>query len=516
LAFPSRQRGGSRLARVVAVELGLTCVRAAEVETAGDAARLVRRGSAPLPADAWADPAASRDALAEAIRGALSAAGITPHRVVAALPRSVVTLKYARLPHATPEQVQGMVQFEAQQYIPFPMDEVVLDHLIVSEEGDELTTVMVVAARQSLVEQVLAAFEKAGVEVEQLTVSSLGLVGHAGGASQPVALLDFEPGEMELAVVSEGRLLFSRAARLPDSPAEHSLASEVARSFAAFQNEHRSLSVSRLLLAGSVGALSDAERALPGLVDVPVSRVDGFLDPGDAEALAYAVAAGLAADAARGESAGINLVPASRLERKAAVRRRTHGALAAAAVLAVLAFAGVSFSNTLAAQQREAAAARRENRRLEGARKALAKVKAEHDRAAKTFATVAGGLGRDLYIVDLIKAVSDGIPKNSSLHLTQLTIERGGQVAIHGTARTEAAATDLVLALQGSGAFRDVRLGYMGDAQTATLPTAGGAPAKKAEPVFTFIINCKPRGGSGPEAEERPSARRRAPVGDEA
>src|SRR5258708_3241694 len=107
-----------------------------------------------------------------------------------------------------------MVQNEAKQYIPFQIEEVVLDHQIVSDATDEMTTAMIVAAKRELVEGILLAFDSAGLEVTRLSVSSLGLGEHARGAVAPTALLDIAPGEMDMAIVADGKLLFSRSASL--------------------------------------------------------------------------------------------------------------------------------------------------------------------------------------------------------------------------------------------------------------------------------------------------------------
>jgi type IV pilus assembly protein PilM len=237
LAINSPPRKPSAGRRTVAVEIGFSTVKVVEIDGSANDVRLVKRGSAPITAGWWDNTVSARASIAQAIKSAMSAAGVSATQVVATLPRRLVTLKYARLPHAEPEQIHGMVQFEAQQYIPFQLEDVVLDHQIVSEPTDELTTVMIVAAKRDLVEGLLMAFDSAGLEVTRLSVSSLGLAEHARGAVAPIALLDVEPGEMDMAIVADGRLLFSRSASLTsamDNVVDSKvLAGEVARSFAA-------------------------------------------------------------------------------------------------------------------------------------------------------------------------------------------------------------------------------------------------------------------------------------------
>jgi Tfp pilus assembly PilM family ATPase/Tfp pilus assembly protein PilN len=518
LATRNAPRKAASSGRAVAIDIGPAAIRAVEVQVGGDDARILKRGSAPLPPGVWEDLAGQRDALALALRAALSAAGIAATEVAAALPRRLVTLKYARLPHGDAEQIAGMVLFEAQQYIPFPLDEVVLDHQIVSDETDEMTTVMIVAARRPLVEDLLAAFDKAGLEVVRLSVSALALAEHGQGSAVPMALLDVEAGEMDLAVVSAGRLLFSRAASLGGAALNDGggqrLAGEVARSLTAYQNEYHTLPVSKLLIAGAPNDLPILESSLGALLDVPIGRLNGKLLPSsDPDALAYATAAGLALESAGTGVSRINLIPASRTEKKVAAQKRVHGLMGLAAAVAALAVGGYFLQQSLEAGAKQHAEAVKQNDRLNLAKTVLQRTKGEHDTVAKTYNIVSFGMGRQKPMVDVVKAVSDAVPKNSGIHLTQLAFERGTNLALHGSARDESAATDLVLALQTSGAFRDVRLNYLGDSQAETIgmQTANSAAAKnKAPSSMSFLVTCRVIG-----AEPRPkvdTSRKPAPA----
>lgn len=257
MAVPSSARRQTATRRVVAIEIATSSVRAVEVELSAAGARALKHGEAALDPRLLDDAAANRVAIGQAIRSALGAAGIAANEVVVALPRRLVTVKLARLPHAEPEQIQGMVQFEAQQYVPFPLDEVVLGHEIVSDDGDEMSHVMIAAARRSLVEGILAACDAASLEVVRITVSSFGLAEHARGSVAPVALLGLDHDAMDLAVVVDGHMVFSRAAALPATADEdtqaRSLAMEIGRSLAAYQNENRSHPVSSVLVGGGAG-----------------------------------------------------------------------------------------------------------------------------------------------------------------------------------------------------------------------------------------------------------------------
>lgn len=482
--------------RVVAIDVGVRAVRAVEVDFSGQESRILKRGISAVPTGYWDNTLAGRDALSQAIKSAMSSGGITATQVVASLPRRFVTLKNARLPHAEPEHIRGMVQFEAQQYIPFPIEDVVLDHQVVSDETDEMTTVMIAAARRTLVEEFLSAFDKAGIEVTRLSVSSLALAEHGASSTLPLALIDVDAGEMDVAVVSAGRPLFTRAASLGEDGDidPQRLAAEIARSLSAYQNEFRAFPLSKVLVAAAPAALAQMEAALGSFLEVPVGRLNGhLLPPTDADALGYATAAGLAMEQNGAGISRVDLIPSSRVEKKAAARRKSN-AFAGVAVLAVILAVGAY----LVLQRFQAAAsdqalAVKENKKLAVASVAVDNIKSKHDKLVLNYQAVSAGLGRNIATVDLLKAVSDAVPKNGGVYLTQLTFDRNGTLAIHGNAKTETAATDLVLSLQGAGQFTNVSLNYLGDAQAEVNTGVIAAASNKPKPgaKMSFLVLCK-------------------------
>ena len=65
-----------------------------------------------------------------------------------------------------------------------------------------METVLLVAARRSLVNEILVIFDKAGLELRQLSASALALSEHARDVLEPTALIDIQPGSMDVAVVA--------------------------------------------------------------------------------------------------------------------------------------------------------------------------------------------------------------------------------------------------------------------------------------------------------------------------
>ncbi len=479
-------RSAATNAGCVAIDLGATAVRIVELEwgKGGDSlagSRVVRRGSAPLPAGVWNDLDTHRDAVIAAIQKAMSAAGISSRTVVACLPRRLVTVRYLRLPAAPPEQMQGMVAFEAQQYVLFPVDEVVLDHCIMTGAGgkgpldqEDLETVLLAAARRSVIANVMSIFDRAGLDLVQLSVSALALAEIVRNSIGPTAMIDLEPGEIDVAVVSDSQLLFTRASALDMTPTDEITAQrrkveEVFRSFTAYQNEFRGRQLTQVYLGGPdlTGPSSvELERALTEIIDVPVQPYSGPLVPGgDPDLRAYLTAIGTGLQTRDGSIAAINLVPHERAELKAQQSRgrQRNLALAAAAVLLLLAFSGTQrWLKTRSIEYNEQVKA---NEKLDTLNDALKKRQKAFDARDGLYKELNKELDKPHPSVDVLVALDSVLPQSGNLWITQFSFERNKLLTVRGEAKSASAPVDLVLALQRSHAFRNVQLSYIGDAQ---------------------------------------------------
>jgi Tfp pilus assembly protein PilN len=291
--------------------------------------------------------------------------------------------------------------------------------------------------------------------------------------------------------------LFTRATALdlegisPDV-AQRKLDEEVARSFTAYQNEYRSKIIGHVFLSGSSATVKDAgrlERSLSSILEMPVSRLHNrLIAANDPDLIGYATASGLALQTQSSALAPISLVPDERAERQArqATRLKQQVSIlgAAAVLIGALWQANAMVKNNAAEAVRTKAA----NDKLKSSKTILATVQKKHDMLASLNSELEKGLDRKHGAVDVVTALHAALPDSADLWLTQLSYVHGGLLTLRGEARNSTAPTELVIALQGSGAFRDVKLVYMGDAQetnlVATAPKTDDT--KSASPLPNF------------------------------
>ena len=100
-----------------------------------------------------------------ALRSALEEGGFTTTRTAVCVSGQAAFMRFVKLPPVTEEEsrVRQIVEYEARQNVPFPMDEVIWDYQLIGGEDDELE-VMFVVIKNDIVEGVIEAVNNVGLK----------------------------------------------------------------------------------------------------------------------------------------------------------------------------------------------------------------------------------------------------------------------------------------------------------------------------------------------------------------
>ena len=135
-----------------------------------------------------------------------------------------VIVRTIDMPDLSEEELLSAIQFQAQEYIPIPVDEVVLDSQIIGRrvgpDGSAHQQVLLVAAQKTMIMNLLSAVRKAGLKVLGIDVASLALLRalvpdspflpQAGAGAVCHGLVDISSSVSTLAVAMDGVLKFTR------------------------------------------------------------------------------------------------------------------------------------------------------------------------------------------------------------------------------------------------------------------------------------------------------------------
>src|SRR5260221_12236073 len=111
----------------------------------------------------------------KALQEMMSEKGVKARNVNVCAPGFHVFSKFVKLPPVDAGKVTQIIQYEAQQNVPFPLEEVVWDYQILgSTPGGELE-VLLVAIKADIVEGLFRVTEAAGLHLQLTDVSPAGL-----------------------------------------------------------------------------------------------------------------------------------------------------------------------------------------------------------------------------------------------------------------------------------------------------------------------------------------------------
>ncbi len=209
---------------LIGVDISSSALKLVELsETGKGAYRLERYAVEPLPKDVVTDGnIANLDQVADALRRAHKRLGSRNRHVALALPAAMVITKKIIVPTGqTEEELELQVETEANQYIPFALDEVNLDFQILGpapNNADEVE-VLIAASRKEKVEDRVAIAEAAGLKPRVMDVESYATEEAfqmiapslpANGRDQNIALIDIGAHVMHFYVLRNNQILFSR------------------------------------------------------------------------------------------------------------------------------------------------------------------------------------------------------------------------------------------------------------------------------------------------------------------
>jgi Tfp pilus assembly PilM family ATPase/Tfp pilus assembly protein PilN len=426
---------------------------------------------------------------------------------------SAVTLEHAAvrtlsLPATAEENLERVITLEAETVLPLPAEELALSHHVLGMTEQSRLEVLVAAARQSVVQDVLARVNCAPWVAATVTVTPVALF-NAVHQVQPlgketVAVLRVEERGSELVLMDRTRILMAQslpigcgavAALAPHavpvgagvqeeggvgvlSPDEHPwitpLSQQVRYALQALSYE-RGLSIERLYVCGKGAGRAGAEWHLGERLGLPVHP----LAPAEAGANGgvFAVAFGCAVQAAGAAPVALNLTPARvAVAREIEARRQTQfswGALAGSAVLA----AALVFGAAVYSKKQQLAQINERSKGLEGvvppqasvppakldaAIKAIDQVATVRVPAAKALSTLSRHLPEGTWLAELAYNAQTG------------SVVRGYSTDPSGAQRAQ-------VALLRQRLFDEVTLDYLAEERIGNVP------------VWSFQLNCRLR-----------------------
>ncbi len=374
------------VATIWGIDLGRCALKAIKLRAADDKVEILAYDHIEH-AKILSQPDADRNELIRsALEKFLSRNDISKDEVVVSVPGQHTLARFTKLPPVAPKRIPDIVRYEADQQIPFDMDEVIWDYQTFQQPDSPDLEVGIFAMKRELLREHLLHFEQAAIEPIAVQAGPLAVYNAAEFdgilGEETTILLDIGAENTDLiiatpetfwtrtvpiggnsfseALVKSFKLSFTKAENLKRNadtskyarqifqamrPIFADLVQELQRSIGFYSSTHRDTKVEKVVCVGNAFKLPGLQKYLQQNLGLPVERPEswkkavltGVANEGEfrEQLLSFGVAYGLALQGLELSKATSNLLPTEIA--KQAVWRKKRPAFAAAAACLVLA-----------------------------------------------------------------------------------------------------------------------------------------------------------------------------------
>jgi len=194
------------------LDIGSHNIKAVQLKKTQGKYLLVALGSAPSTSKGLLSEAESDlVTLSEIIKKLHQEIKIKTKNVVTALPQDQVFTRVITTPPLSEEELESALKWEAEQYVPFPIEEVSLTYEVlgkIKEDKEEKMEVLLAAAHNNLIEKTLKVLKIAGLNPVSLEMEIMAVSRSLVPPDSPsVLVIDLGAKATDLAVVENNKLV---------------------------------------------------------------------------------------------------------------------------------------------------------------------------------------------------------------------------------------------------------------------------------------------------------------------
>jgi type IV pilus assembly protein PilM len=312
---------------VLGVDISTAAIKLLELSKVGARYRVESYGVAPLPQDAVIDKnIANIDVIADALKIALKQSGSKLRQASVAVAGSSVMTKIIPMPAGMPDdEMEEQIMIEADQYVPYSLDEVNFDFEVLgeNENNSDLVNVLLAASRKDVVQDRVEALAKAGLKAKIVDVEAFAMENAFALLidqlpetleGQTVAIVDVGATMTTLNVLYNSHTVYTREQSfggkqlteeiqrrygltyeeagmakklggLPDNyivdvldPFKRAMVQQVQRSIQFFVSSTANRRIDSLILAGGCASITGIDKLAQQAINVPVVIANPFIN----------------------------------------------------------------------------------------------------------------------------------------------------------------------------------------------------------------------------------------------
>ncbi len=235
----------------IGLDIGTNLFRAVQLTPGSDKPVLQKYGSIKVPVGAVVEgEIVDVEAAAYALSHLWRSAGFGSAKdVTIGVASQRVVVRLVTLPYMDQAELSGAIQFQAQDFIPIPVEDAIIDAQIIREvlgvNEERMMEVLLVAAQRDMISNTVAAVEQAGLRPQIIDLSTFAFVrslipegqftlpdaDEEGEGGSAVGLINISAGLTNIVVVEEGTPRFARVTPLAGNDLTQSMADSLGLTF---------------------------------------------------------------------------------------------------------------------------------------------------------------------------------------------------------------------------------------------------------------------------------------------
>ncbi|MBP1753027.1 MAG: type pilus assembly protein PilM [Geobacteraceae bacterium] len=208
----------SKKKEIIGVDIGSSSVKLVQMKANVDNYTLLNVGIAPLPSGAIVDNSLmDTTSIVETIKTLVKSLGIKTTDIVSSISGNSVIVRKITLPAMTPEELEDQIFWEAEQYIPYDINDVNIDFQILHSDlvDSAKMTVLLVASKKDFINEYVSVFNEAGMKLVVVDVDSFAMqncfeLNYDSEKDNVVALINIGASTVNVNIVKGGISLFTR------------------------------------------------------------------------------------------------------------------------------------------------------------------------------------------------------------------------------------------------------------------------------------------------------------------
>lgn len=203
---------------MLGVDIGSSSLKLVQLKQLKNTYTLQNVGLMPLPPEAIVDNTLmDSSSVVETIKKLVGSLAIKDKMVACSISGNSVIIRQIMLPSMAPEELEEQIHWEAEQYIPFDINDVNIDFQMLTQDEHDATrmSVLLVASKKDIINDYYTVFNEAGLRLEVMDVDSFAVqnafeLNYDTIPEEIFALINIGACMINLNIVRGGASLFTR------------------------------------------------------------------------------------------------------------------------------------------------------------------------------------------------------------------------------------------------------------------------------------------------------------------